>query len=163
MNISQIIDYLGGGAGALSNAAGTAEKLRDLIRGDDRLPREVSELCLRIYDQLLDAKQVQVRLEGDLRALQQELANLDRFDAEAARYKLQPTERGAFVYFLQEGHSHGEPVHCVCPNCFEGSVKSILQPKGLLLACPRCKAEYADRNSPPQKQRRGPRVTIARR
>ena len=158
MDISQIIDYLGGGAGALSNAAGTAEKLRDLIRGDDRLPREVSELCLRIYDQLLDAKQVQVRLEGDLRALQQELAKLDRFDAEAARYKLQPTEYGAFVYFLREEHSNGEPMHCICPNCFEGAAKSILQPKGLLFVCPRCKAEFVNRNPPPQKQHRVPRA-----
>ena len=143
MDITGLISLAGTSAGAIGNATGAAKDLRDFIRGKNRLPKEVSELCLKIYDELLDAKRDQGQLEDRLRALQKELAKLDRFNAEATRYELVTTPVGSLVYALKSDDGAAQPHHYICANCYEDQTKSILQPLGsAVLRCPRCGKDF---------------------
>ncbi len=52
---------------------------------------------------------------------------MENWAAEKQRYKLQELESGAFVYRLQEEKQNSEPIHDLCAQCYQQSIKSILQ------------------------------------
>jgi hypothetical protein len=49
------------------------------------------------------------------------------WDEEAKRYQLQEFPHGTHVYVLKAECADGEPIHRICPNCFQQNLKSILQ------------------------------------
>ncbi len=101
-----------------------------------------------ILDSLLDAQSKLLAFHSKYeelaevnRQLEQKIVEYKKWDADTARYKLQEIAKGIFVYVLQSDQSKGEPVHWLCPNCFEQHQKSILQKPGvdyLNYKCHRC-------------------------
>jgi hypothetical protein len=104
-----------------------------------------------ILDALLDvqaklsAAQSQYEALAEVkRKLEQKIVEYEKWDTEAARYKLQEIAKGIFVYVLQPDQAKGEPIHWLCPGCFQQHQKSILQKPGvdyLNYKCHRCAFE----------------------
>jgi hypothetical protein len=101
-----------------------------------------------ILDSLLDAQTKLLAFHSKYdelaeinRQLQQKIVEYEKWDAQAERYKLQEIVKGIFVYVLQPDQAKGQPIHWLCPNCFEEHQKSILQKPGvdhLNYKCHRC-------------------------
>jgi hypothetical protein len=67
-------------------------------------------------------------------ALEKEVAHLKAWDAEKQKYHLvelrtnvAPGHGGALAYALKEQTKSSEPIHFLCPNCYEDGRKAILQ------------------------------------
>lgn len=77
--------------------------------------------------------------------LEAEVARLKSWDAVKKHYKLQRWGDGAFAYVLREECADSEPIHALCPNCFQAGRRSILQANGAATIreqswdCPACK------------------------
>jgi hypothetical protein len=77
------------------------------------------------------------------------MAQLEAWEAEKKRYVLTDFGGGTFAYALKNEAANGEPMHRLCPNCYNQGHKSILhfefvtavgQEKYL---CPNCKTELS--------------------
>jgi hypothetical protein len=69
------------------------------------------------YQELADAK----------REAEEKLRAIEKWESEAARYQLTELAPGILVYALRTDQLRGEPIHYICPHCFERKQKSILQ------------------------------------
>ena len=109
---------------------------------------EVKQAVAGILDSVIDlqskllATQSQYEALAEVkRQLEQKIMEYEKWDADAARYKLQEVARGIFVYALQGDQARGDPIHWLCPNCFQQRQKSILERPGidyLNYKCHRC-------------------------
>lgn len=155
MDFIKDIVTLATSAGALlRDGTETAQKLRELLKGGKGNSTEAQALALDLFNQILDAKRNQSTLEDRLRQLERELKDRDEFQAQAARYVLTDTGRGAAVYALKPDDTTGEPFHRICPECYRQRQKSILQPDPenhrAFIYCPACRARFmiVGENSP---------------
>ena len=78
-----------------------------------------------------------------------EPADHKRWESEKQRYRLQQVDPGVVVYIVrEEAATQDEPVHYLCPACYEKCKKSILQATPELRKrrrvhqCPECRAEF---------------------
>jgi hypothetical protein len=93
-------------------------------------------------------------------SLEQEVARLKAWEGEKQRYELKKWGEGAFAYVLKASEARGEPIHPICPNCYESGSKAILQsnrePQWTkhVWGCPKCnagvKASSSVLDDPPQ-------------
>lgn len=77
-------------------------------------------------------------LEAELEALKKQMVN-------ESRYRLHALPTGAVVYLLHEAHRGTEPVHALCPHCYNQHITAILQVGEIkdghkTLRCLRCQA-----------------------
>ena len=93
----------------------------------------------------LEAQVTQTRLASRVDQLERDIASFGNWTKEAVRYELantgDTTQVGIKIaYRLRyEAKREGEPIHWICPNCYEDSVKSVLQQMGGLgFRCLRC-------------------------
>lgn len=86
---------------------------------------------------IYDMRDEMFRLQSENQQLHRDIRARDDWDARKAQYSLQRTVGGAVIYV-----SAAEPKHCACPVCIERHEVQILQPRGVLLDCPSCKATY---------------------
>jgi hypothetical protein len=116
---------------ALSAIAGATKTISGVLKTVREV--EVKQAISGVLDGLLDAQaklfsaQTEYeKLAESKRQLEQKIMDYEKWDADAARYKLQEIADGIFVYSLQTEHAAGEPIHWLCPNCFNQRQKSIL-------------------------------------
>jgi len=112
---------------------------------------ETKEAIAGIQDSLLDvqskllAAQSQYEALAEVkRQLEHKIVQYEKWDTDAARYALKEIAGGMFVYVLKPDHAAGEPIHWLCPNCFQKREKSILIKPGvdwLNYKCHRCAFE----------------------
>ncbi len=81
--------------------------------------------------------------------LEQRLAEIESWNAQAENYKLHEIVSGVFVMASQTDESDTAPAHWLCPNCYEKKQKAILQykgnpSKGKVYSCQNCKTEIID-------------------
>lgn len=69
-------------------------------------------------------------LKEEVRGLQRQLEAKREWEAERAKYELADAGLGSLAYRRKAGEQGGDPMHWLCPNCIEQSIKSILQPVG---------------------------------
>ena len=64
------------------------------------------------------------------------------------RYQLKDFGGATLAYELKPDCVNGEPVHRICPACYQKDRKSLLQPTGRVFSaqaqwhCPECKADF---------------------
>ncbi len=82
----------------------------------------------------LTAQADQFALLNRVNELEKEVADLRAWDTEKQNYKLVELRKnvarghgGALAYALKEETDLSEPVHLLCPECFENRRKSVLQ------------------------------------
>lgn len=76
------------------------------------------------------AQTAQTALLKRVDELEQQIAEFEAWEAEKQRYQLTDFGGGTFAYVLKADMTYGEPIHKVCPTCFQKGHKSILQSLG---------------------------------
>jgi hypothetical protein len=119
-------------SGAMSalRAAGDLTKL--IIASHDA--NVMREKAVELQTQILTAQQNALTAQSDqfmllerVRQLEKQIADLEAWDTEKQRYKLEIVARGATVYALKEKDGGPEPPHWICSTCYQNNKKSVLQ------------------------------------
>ncbi|WP_323036216.1 hypothetical protein [Pararhodobacter sp.] len=139
--IGNLVGIAGMSAGGLKTSAEFVGTVKELLSSPKPDMIEVKKLIAEVYDKLIAAKEAQMTIHDTLMELQKDEMKQQRFAAEAERYALTTTDMGALIYALLPEKAGGQPVHYLCPQCFEDQVKSVLQPSQArfnALSCNRC-------------------------
>lgn len=103
-----------------------------------KIDNEVKQKATELNDSILTLQGTLFSLQSENQELlkiknefEAKLINLANWQQEAQRYKLCELCSGVLVYALKEDHQDSEPMHYICPNCYENNRKSILQSRGM--------------------------------
>ncbi len=152
---------------AVSHAINAGKALidaRDQIKRTDA-QLEFNRALVELQEKHLSLIQGYQTLLATNESLKQELANNEKWEQERTNYKLENVGNGATVYCLDPEKASGQPLHWLCPNCFEDRKKSMLQrtvkPGVLgLFKCNRCKSEVIAQWEHPSPKREQPMARI---
>ena len=117
----------------------------------DALNSKIAEMQGAVLDAQNDAlasQQVQSKQTTKIRELEQTIAEFEGWESEKERYKLvNAGPHAAFVYLLrQEAAQEDEPLHYICPRCYNNRIKSIIQRTGvngrMRTVCLECKSTF---------------------
>ena len=148
-DIGNLLDMAGNVSGTINDAVSAFGEVTKLAKGG-KLPADAAENVLALSGQLGEAQVTLARLEAEIVKLQGAQEALDEIKQRKRNYMLAETPMGARIYRLKEDAGTGEPPHEVCPTCFEQDQIRILQPRGIVLQCDSCKANYqVERDSGP--------------
>jgi hypothetical protein len=150
-------------ASSLKLAGEMAKAMLD-IRDGAKLQATVIELqglIMSAQGSALTAQNDQFALLETVRQLQERIATLEGWEGEKRRYALKDYGEGTFAYELKADESRDEPIHRLCPTCFNQGSKSILHYSGKFgegsqdgYRCVPCKHEYYFRVRPRQSRSR---------
>ena len=125
-----------------------SKELKTLSLGEaaSKKAAEVDAQIFAAYESALASQARQLELSKRNQELEKEVTSLKNWDVQKEDYELKAIENSAFVYSLKENAKSAEPVHWLCPPCYENSKKSILQrgtpfQRRYPWLCPVCKAE----------------------
>lgn len=148
MPIAEIVTGLGG----VKTALDILKALKGTTQAKPILG-EIAELQSALIDAnhgLLAAGQTQAADADRIRALETEVARLEKWDGDKENYELKGLVDGAVAYMLKPGARGSEPPHWLCPTCFQAGQIGILQSQGrkkdIMDApwlCPNCKNGFA--------------------
>ncbi|WP_049249292.1 hypothetical protein [Neisseria elongata] len=91
---------------------------------------ELNQIIAAVQNDLFEAQTAYSAAVGRINELEKELMAIKDWSTEQQRYQLYELAPGSFVYRLKVEMAHGEPIHDICPQCYEQSIKSILQFNG---------------------------------
>jgi hypothetical protein len=140
----------------LSAAGEGLQKLietRDLVKFGDTF-RKLHGEVLAAMQGAIAASTREAALLDRVSQLEKEMARFETWEDEKKRYELKEFGKGAFAYSLKAEAQGAEPMHQICPTCYENRRKSILQivPGNNVRTnlgiksvhrCPACKTEVA--------------------
>ena len=145
MDFGALLTLAGTASGIIDNAISGFERLRKEAPAR-KLPVDVAETIISLSSHLADAKVAMAHLEDKIVTLQREAEAFERFEDEKRNYVMTKTPEGELVYRLKDGIETDDIPHEVCPACFKQDKIRILQPRGTILKCLECGADY--RNAP---------------
>jgi hypothetical protein len=111
---------------------------------------ELNAKILSAQQDLFTANATHAAKIEEVRELKEQIARMEKWDAQKKRYKLVPLYPGSVAYALQKAMSEGEPAHYLCTRCYEDSKRSIMQRSqkhasyfgvSSYFICPACKTE----------------------
>ena len=122
------ISALAGSLKAASDLAKAMIGLRD-IQTIQAKAIELQSAILSAQGDAMSAMTAHSDLIEQVRALETKLAAFENWEAEKQRYELKERKgyHSVTVYALKEGMQPPEPMHYVCPDCYQGRKKRILQ------------------------------------
>ena len=88
---------------------------------------ELQQVILAAQSNALTAQSDLFGLNDRIRQLEEEKAKLEAWKAERDRYQLRDFGGNTFAYELKEDKAQGDPIHRLCPICFDSGNKAILQ------------------------------------
>ena len=106
---------------------------------------EIQQSLLSLQEMMLSAQEQILGLMGERDSARRELAESRGWEDTQSRFELFVPIEGTMVYRLKAVHAAVEPMHYLCPICFEKKVKVILQmpsPANLIYGCKACEAEF---------------------
>lgn len=108
----------------------TLDRLKELVRVRDANQinsaiAKVNSLLIASQDEALKQQSEIVTLTKRIRDLENQIMETKHWSQEKSRYDLKEIGPSIFVYVLKENET-GEPIHHICPNCYENGFKSIL-------------------------------------
>lgn len=114
---------------------------------------KIADMQFALIDAQSDAlasQEAQSKQSAKIKELEQTIAEFESWEAEKARYRLVNASGfgGAFVYLLRkEVARQNEPPHYICPKCYSGRIKSIIQINKLetfyiTTLCPECETAF---------------------
>jgi hypothetical protein len=134
---------------ALKGVTDIAKAIKDLHPSGalDAKIRELNSRILEAQSSAFAANDERSALIERIRALEAEVAGLKAWDAEKQNYQLKEVYAGSFAYVLKPIGGGVEPIHWLCPACYQQGKKSLLQYNGRsasesrssIYGCPRCK------------------------
>ena len=140
----------------IASAFGTLKTASDITQGLLALKTdaavstkavELNRVIAEVQQQLFTAQTDYAAVLGRVRELEAEIVQFKNWEQEKQRYELHQLAPGTLVYRVKSEMQGPEPVHDLCPNCYQDGVKSILQNSGFTkghdsFSCPRCKALF---------------------
>ena len=133
---------------ALKGVVGLSKELKafPLEEAASKKAAEVDAQIFAVYESALASQYLQSKMNKRNQELEEEVTRLKNWDVQKEDYELKALGNSAFVYSLKEHARSAEPVHWLCPPCYENSKKSILQRGAIFRGdypwrCPVCKAE----------------------
>jgi hypothetical protein len=140
---------------SLQGATQLAKALMD-IRDHAEISRKSGELYAQVVTAHAQHLETLAAYHAALRVADEahkRVAELENFERDRVRYELkdpreQPRNPSVLVYSLKAGMEGGDPPHHLCPNCYQKSVKSILQGKqqgargAVFLVCHACGKDF---------------------
>lgn len=142
---------------ALASAKTASEMGKSLLtlRDEEKIRAAVFDLrreLADLLDQVLNAKEEQLRLLGRVAELEQERSDRSEKARLRARYERHQFETGHVAYRLKTEHQTEEPEHFICSNCLERDGSLItLHGKNRSLHCPSCKTQIRATPAEPRK------------
>ena len=109
---------------------------------------ELQGVIMAAQTSALAAQSDQFTLLNQVRELETKMAKLEAWEAQKKRYSLKDFGGGTFAYELKEAERAGEPIHRICPACYEKGHRSILQFDYRTSSaqdrykCPGCKTDF---------------------
>ena len=88
---------------------------------------ELNQIIAAVQNDLFQAQASYSAVVGRVDELEKELMAVKDWAAQKQRYQLHRFGSGAFTYRLKPEMAGGEPVHDICPTCYEQGIKSVLQ------------------------------------
>jgi ribosomal protein L32 len=146
LRVTQMADIgsIAAAIGGLKAAADIAKGFLDLkeIASVQGKVIELQGVILSAQSSALAAQSDQLSLLEDIRGLKAKMAELEAWNTEKQRYKLERLPPGFFVYSLKKEMAQGEPTHRLCAKCFQHDKKAILQEYHAgLFRCLECKSD----------------------
>ena len=130
-------------------ALGTLLKAANGLSNYNEIVAKVSEVNTKLMGAnavALVAQEKQAALAGKVQELEQELAKLKDWRAEAQNFEVQEVASGVFAYLAKSEVQGFRSAQKLCANCFNQGAKSLLQlqhievGRQLSLVCHRCKS-----------------------
>ncbi len=122
--IAELTTVLAATTQSIKLIAGLADSIHDA-----KMKEAVSHLQAGIIDlqgKLFGAQAQFYELTEAKQQAEQKLLAYEKWETEAARYQLTELVHNIFVYSLKPEQAGGEPIHALCPHCFQQRKKSIL-------------------------------------
>lgn len=149
MDFSLIAGALGGVSSSLAIAKAAIE-VSDFVRASSAVA-DVTQKLVDLQIQVIASNGAFMQLQQEHSALAQLVRELEEQAADRDRYELFELTAGVIVYRVKltphpAGAEHPvspEPMHYLCPRCFNQKTKAILQQRSVAaLVCPECKNAF---------------------
>jgi hypothetical protein len=158
------IGTIASAVGSLNAAAQIAKGMLNLhdLQAVQGKVIELQGVILAAQSSALAAQSDQLSLLEEIRGLKAKMADLEAWAAQKKRYQLKDFGGGTFAYELKAEEAQGEPMHRICPTCYEKGHRSILQFDFRTIAgqdrynCPGCKTQFEFGHRQPRNVNRGP-------
>ena len=141
-------------AAALATVKAVSDLTASILSGviDDKVRAKATELnssIITLQGTIFSIQSENQELLEANKSIKQELIEISDWNNEKNRYQLTELSSGVFVYLLKEDECKSEPIHCICPNCYQQQKKSILQLKartrvGAIYVCHNCDSTIID-------------------
>ena len=140
------VTAIASGAAAVNSLTQTAQALLRL-KESGSLDAQTGSHVLELVSNAMATQAAYFALSEERNELKAKLDRYDNWAEEAGRYELHEIGTGIFVYRIKEAVKGDEPLHNICPHCYQKGFKSILQSTHLSgscfrLDCPACKAQF---------------------
>jgi hypothetical protein len=104
---------------------------------------ESQAAIIELQTTLLNMQSQYQNLLQEKDALKKQLAEMEDWKSEAAKYELQDLGGGIFVYAQRPEYNALAPAHWLCTRCYEDKQKSVLMrttgdARGVIFLCFRC-------------------------
>ena len=131
----QMLRPLIGGGGQQESGSESNQDLKNVFI-------DLQDAVLSVQSIALESQNERSRLLSRIADLEKQIKSDNDWAKDKDRYKL-VSWGSAHVYALRkEVQQEGEPIHRVCPYCYEEQSKAILQKLDFKLRCGRCDAEF---------------------
>jgi hypothetical protein len=110
------------GLGAIKTAFDLAKGLKDISDATVR-----NSAVIELQERILTAQATQAALVERVGELEKKITGFETWEFQKKRYQLKDFGGGTFAYELKPAEAQGEPIHRICPACFERGSRSILQ------------------------------------
>lgn len=127
----------------VTNIAKAAIQARDESKRNEALT-ELNGALAELTVRHLEIAQKQQALLEQNEDLKNKIVAYDKWEQEKTRYRLENVGAGAIVRSLNPAHAAGEPLHWLCPHCYESRKKGFFQSHGRTYnhyKCATCGAE----------------------
>jgi hypothetical protein len=114
----------------------SAKAAYDIAKGIDSLSEEVAvkekaaellRIIIAQTDDIMSLQEKYEKLSDSKKTIEEKLANLENWKEIASQYQLEQVSPGVFAYVPIRNSNVSDPMHWLCPRCFEDRKKSILQ------------------------------------
>jgi predicted RNA-binding Zn-ribbon protein involved in translation (DUF1610 family) len=144
----------------ISSLISSAKAAYDIAKGISSLKagvernQSISNLISIILSVQSDALSMQSKYQDLLQEkdnLAKKLMEFEKWTEIEKQYELKEMASGVFLYVYKQPDNSKEPVHWLCPNCWQDKIKSIIQcmtptysSRARMYSCPKCKNVLKD-------------------
>lgn len=144
-----MMDMIAGAFGTLKTASDITQGLLAL-KTDAAVSAkavELNRIIFEVQQQLFAAQTDYAAITSRVRDLESQIAQFKNWEHEKQRYELHELAPGTLVYRLKESEQGSEPIHHICPNCYEQGFRSLIQASKSPsfhehFTCPKCNANF---------------------